>query len=212
MSLPPDTTTRPDLVYLRPNPQDPSRYLPLSRCASDYAIAHRMDVIGRWLGIDERTETLLELHYTTVLLGEAMNEGVAWSDVLACTPEISELGALTFNCAEHELSPGFEKAMGKDHSFGQDLLYVEADELLDRPWGLHVLRLLAQHHGHFRFMVVGLRGLVNPYSTRQKAAAKARAEQLELLNFKRYPGTGFFFFDLGRARPVLPRHLDYTPL
>jgi len=198
-----------DHVYLVANASSPAELHPLDSDPTDFVVEQGYSVVAS--DFSRMQDFVLgEVHTRRVLLGEALNQGFSALDVAdSHSRSLAQLVALMYRpeCLEPTLTPEFEQAVRNEGALAYDLLHVRNDELLDFPWGPHVLRTLMQHSSGCQFFVVEVAGMQTAVNGADYQTAICRAAVLLEMGFEPYPNSPYFFFDLQYALPELPPHL-----
>jgi hypothetical protein len=198
---------KPDDVFLRVNTE--TCLYPLDAESSSFVETVAYDVLHC---MDPDDTILGEVLVYDVKLGAADEAGVPWSQVMGEeSADLEDIHDLMIDPVTGELDADFEDAVGT--AWGTDLWYVPTDEIVDAPWGLAALRILAQHSlASTAYLVVGVTGLAAPDSEDEFNRALTRAAKLHLLGFERVGNSPFLFLNQDYRVNPLPAQGDLKML
>lgn len=169
---------------------------------ADCVVRQALNVMVRIDG--HRTQPTFErwavLEYKEIRLGAALNQDIAWEDVLDSYSD--ELRALrqALYIDRASLSGGLDyradvEALMPMSNIASDLLYIESANLADTDIGLAAVEVLLQHSN------CGMAIVPIPVAVCSEECTQRRVAQLARLGFARLPGQPFLVRDLGIRRP-----------
>lgn len=169
----------------------------------DFVVTHQFEILL------ESLEDTPKVEIAEIKLGQAMNKGVSWFDVMSeyCFETDVLYSVLFEDPGEHACEgeyPGYRTGIdtmlvGACHC--SDILYIHSTELADSMLGLAVLETLLDH-SLCGVAALRLEGLLNPESP-DYALAMTRKSQLERIGFQQAEESCFMLADLGAIRPSL---------
>lgn len=167
-------------------------------CVVNQALNVMVRVDGR--GAEPTFERWAVLEYKEIRLGAALNQDIAWEDVLdGYSDELMALRqALYVDMVS--LGSGLDyradvEALMPVSNIACDLLYIESANLADTDIGLAALEVLIQHSN------CGMAIMPLSVAPCDEEVTPRRVAQLARLGFAKMPGQPFLVLDLGMRRP-----------